>query len=133
MMRQGGIGAPSVALSDPPPEVHQWAHRNPIMADAVEWMTYTEIAETFGIGADSARNLVRRKRWSRQMGNDGLARIGVPTDQLPIKSSNSPTSTPIDPPIDGSTDAPLMGARGTLAPWSPWRSSGGTSDAWRLR
>jgi hypothetical protein len=83
------------------------------MSDAVTWMTYTEIAEAFGIGSDSARNLVRRKRWTRQMGNDGLARIGVPTDQIPTKA-DSPTSAPSEPPIDGATDAPTDEAPGDI-------------------
>lgn len=71
-----------------------------------KWMTYAEIAQAFGIGADSARNLVRRKRWSRKTGNDGLARIGVPIDQITARV-DVPTSGPIDPPTDGALNPPV--------------------------
>lgn len=70
----------------------------------VRWMTYAELAEALGIGGDSARNLVRRKRWGRQAGNDGLARVGVPIEHLaehaqpPIDEATPP---PVDPPADG--------------------------------
>lgn len=43
-------------------------------------MTYEEIAERLGIELDSARKLVRRRRWIRNMGNDGRTRIQVPMD-----------------------------------------------------
>lgn len=75
--------------------------------DATRWMTYAEIADALGIGADSARNLVRRRRWSRQNGNDGLARIGVPLDHLEAHGGggpDSPANPPHDPPIDRDTD-----------------------------
>ena len=77
-------------------------------------MTYAELSEALGIGSDSARNLVRRKRWSRKPGNDGLARVGVPLEHLSEHaksegaisppsdgSTRPPASAPIDPPIDG--------------------------------
>ncbi len=72
-------------------------------------MSYSEIAEALGIGADSARNLVRRKRWPRQTGNDGLARIGVPVDHLKERKApeaDRDTDGPITPPIDGTTNPP---------------------------
>src|SRR3954447_1670086 len=80
----------------------------------VRWMTYAELSEALRIGGDSVRNLVRRKRWPRKPGNDGLARIGVPVEHLSEHakpegtisppsdgSNNPPVSAPIDPPIDG--------------------------------
>jgi regulator of protease activity HflC (stomatin/prohibitin superfamily) len=75
----------------------------------VRWMTYTEVAQALGIGPDSARNLVRRKHWPRQNGNDGLARIGVPVDHLkertkPDSGFDTPISLPIDPPSDPAID-----------------------------
>jgi hypothetical protein len=72
------------------------------MTTDTRWMTYAELAEALGIGADSARNLVRRKRWPRQAGNDGLARIGVPVEYI---TENSKPDTPDEPP----TDAPFSG------------------------
>jgi hypothetical protein len=74
-------------------------------------MTYAEIAEALRIGPDSARNLVRRKRWSRQTGNDGLARVGVPVEHLEKpKAADAPSGGPTDPPTDGATNAPIDGS-----------------------
>ena len=67
------------------------------------WLTYAELAERLGITGDSARNLVRRRQWTRQPGNDGTMRIGVPKDYLDERDMEealpSPTEPPIDPPI----------------------------------
>jgi hypothetical protein len=41
----------------------------------VEWLTCDELADRLGIGRESARTLVKRKRWARKPGNDGRARI----------------------------------------------------------
>jgi hypothetical protein len=46
-------------------------------------LTYPEIASRFGMTTASARNLVRRKGWPKTLGNDGLARIMVPSDAVP--------------------------------------------------
>jgi len=72
----------------------------------IRWMTYSELAEALGIGGDSARNLVRRKRWQRQTGNDGLARIGVPVEHLQehAKSNDGEINPPTDAPTDGEVD-----------------------------
>jgi hypothetical protein len=85
------------------------------MADAVQWMTYAELAKATGIGVESARNLVRRKRWQRRPGNDGAARIAVPIEHLqkPRGGTGSPTDGGIDapsaPPTDTPTSAPING------------------------
>lgn len=70
----------------------------------VRSMTYAEIAVALGIGADSARNLVRRKRWHRKPGNDGLARIDVPIEHL--RGVEGTADAPTIPPTDGHTGAP---------------------------
>lgn len=72
-----------------------------------KWMTYAELAEVLGIGGDSARNLVRRKRWPRQTGNDGLARIGVPVEYI---TENVKPDIPAKPPIDAPADEAADGA-----------------------
>ncbi len=74
----------------------------PIMSD-VKWLTYAELAGALGIGGDSARNLVRRKRWQRKPGNDGLARIGVPVEHL---DEHAKPDGPIDPPVIPSIEPP---------------------------
>jgi hypothetical protein len=68
------------------------------------WLTYAEIAETLGIGGDSARNLVRRKRWPRQPGNDGLTRVGVPIEHIEAAKADVAINPPSDPPADGGVD-----------------------------
>ena len=72
----------------------------------VQSMTYAELAAALGIGADSARNLVRRRRWHRTAGNDGMARIAVPVDYLD-RASHDPGSPPADAPADGGADPPI--------------------------
>jgi hypothetical protein len=57
---------------------------------AVEWLTYDELADRLGIGRESARTLVKRKRWARQPGNDGRARIGVPLEEIPARGEQAP-------------------------------------------
>ena len=86
-------------------------------------MTYAEIAEALGIGGDSARALVRRKRWHRKPGNDGCTRVEVPVEylnrqdgaasppsippaELPASlpaelPASTPSSLPADPPANG--------------------------------
>jgi hypothetical protein len=44
-------------------------------------MTYAELAAVRGISVASAVRLVRRKRWLRQVGNDGVVRALVPPDE----------------------------------------------------
>jgi hypothetical protein len=64
------------------------------MAD-VRWLTYDEMARDLGITRESARQLTIRKRWPRQKGNDGRARIGVPEDA--VTSDDTPPATPSEP------------------------------------
>lgn len=77
------------------------------MTDDIKWLTYAELAEVLGIGGDSARNLVRRKRWTRQTGNDGLARVGVPVEYL---NENAKPDVPAEPPADTPTNGGMDGA-----------------------
>jgi hypothetical protein len=66
------------------------------------WVTYDELGRIRGIGRESAVKLVQRKRWRRVRGNDGEARVYVPSDWLlPIKAAPddaSPDDSPHDPP-----------------------------------
>jgi len=70
------------------------------VSDDVTWLDYDELARLFGIERESARRLVMRKRWARSKGNDGKARVGVPTDALPPVT---PTSTG-ERPVHGACD-----------------------------
>lgn len=80
--------------------------------DDVIWLTYDALSARLGITPESCRNLVRRRRWARQDGNDGARRIGVPHDYLEERDDSStcgpadgaiesPTSVPTDAPVDG--------------------------------
>lgn len=48
------------------------------VGDGSRRMTYAELAAIRGISALSAERLVRRKRWPRQIGNDGRTVVLVP-------------------------------------------------------
>jgi chromosome segregation ATPase len=54
------------------------------MDDASEgrWLTFAELAQARGISEASARKLVRRHKWRRQAGNQGIVRILVPAEAL---------------------------------------------------
>lgn len=52
------------------------------MSEDITWMTYQDLADRLGIGAASAKNLVRRRGWVRQGTEDGIAQIGVPEVEL---------------------------------------------------
>jgi hypothetical protein len=46
------------------------------------WLTYAEFAQARGISKASAIRMVNRRGWQRRPGNDGTARILVPTEAL---------------------------------------------------
>jgi hypothetical protein len=75
------------------------------------WMSYAEISEAFGINGNSARALVRRKKWARQLGNDGATRVSIPDEAL----SERAASTPADPPVVTPVDTPSRAPDGTPA------------------
>lgn len=52
------------------------------MLSDLKLMTYVEIADTLRISPESARNLVRRKGWSRQHCEGGFSHISVPAGDL---------------------------------------------------
>jgi hypothetical protein len=44
----------------------------------VRWMSYAELGQARGISTASATRLAFRRKWRRQVGNDGTARVAVP-------------------------------------------------------
>jgi hypothetical protein len=64
------------------------------------WMTYDELAAVRQIGRRAAIRLAQRHRLRRQPGNDGLARVWVPTD-MASSSPRRPT-----PPVTDADDNP---------------------------
>src|SRR4051812_2273199 len=79
----------------------------------VRWLTYEEMASDLGIERESARQLVKRKRWPRRPGNDGRARIGVPEEIFstrpdPVQEqSNEPSDSPAHEPAQPSGQPPV--------------------------
>jgi hypothetical protein len=47
----------------------------------VRWMTYAELGRVRGISTASATRLAFRRKWQRQAGNDGTARVAVPANE----------------------------------------------------
>jgi hypothetical protein len=54
------------------------------------WMTFLELSQARGVNLPSARKLVRRHKWRRQTGNDGLVRILVPGAALADRPKAAP-------------------------------------------
>jgi hypothetical protein len=52
-------------------------------------LTYGELAIARGISLASARRMTLRRRWSKEVGNDGLTRVDVPAGE--IASTDAPT------------------------------------------
>ena len=46
-----------------------------------KWLTYAELGELMGCPAGAARARAIRRRWRRQTGNDGMARVLVPNGE----------------------------------------------------
>jgi len=59
-----------------------------------EWLTYAEAAEVMRIKPESVKRRARARNWPRRVGNDGLARV-----QLPSPDAPGDTSPPDDPPV----------------------------------
>jgi hypothetical protein len=59
------------------------------------WLTYAEAGQRLGVSPEAARAKAARKRWRRQVGNDGLARVLLPGD-LPVTAR---LRTPGDRPV----------------------------------
>lgn len=65
-----------------------------------EWLTYADAAIRLGIKADSVRRRAAARKWKRQQGNDGLARVLIPLDAIPdVSPANTPVVTPDDPAL----------------------------------
>jgi hypothetical protein len=88
----------------------------------VRWLTYEEMATELGIERESARQLVKRKRWPRRPGNDGRARVGVPEDAFMTRPvprpdpahepardpADNPAQEPIQPPVQPPAHDPAV-------------------------
>lgn len=61
------------------------------MSDTDQWLTYEEAAKLLGIKPDSVRRRATARKWPRRQGNDGLARVLVPSGIVP---DHAPDVTP---------------------------------------
>lgn len=57
------------------------------------WLTYDEAAAKLGVKADSVRRRAASRKWPRRVGNDGLARVGIPVSIIPDRT---PVAIPDD-------------------------------------
>jgi hypothetical protein len=66
-----------------------------ITSAATRRMTYAELGRARGITTGSAEQLARRRRWPRQLSNDGMVRVLVPVgeDRMP-RRHKGPTKAP---------------------------------------
>lgn len=60
------------------------------VGDGTRRMTYAELADVRGISVPSAERLVRRRRWARQAGNDGVVRVNVPLTEAQGRRKPAP-------------------------------------------
>jgi hypothetical protein len=74
-------------------------------------MTYRELGKARGISAASAARLAFRKGWQRQPGNDGAARVAVPTGE----DQPSPYDARTGAGDAATGEAPGSGARGAVS------------------
>lgn len=67
---------------------------------SIRWLSYEELGRLRGISTASATRLAFRRRWRRQKGNDGTARVAVPVSEIaPRKRPEAPAS-PGAPPAE---------------------------------
>ena len=76
------------------------------VGDGARRMTYAELAAVRGISALSAERLVRRHKWPRQTGNDGVVRVLVPLTEARKVAGNRRVLRPGRPPLTSATPAP---------------------------
>ena len=80
------------------------------------WLTYAEAGQVLGVRPDSAKRLSFRRHWPRRTGNDGLARIGMPTAELHRVTGDNPGDITGDATGDVPGDAPVTGRDTAPAP-----------------
>jgi hypothetical protein len=92
---------------------HPLTIRGARMADDpdVEWLTYDEAARRLGILPDSVRRRAASRKWPRRVGNDRLARVGIPRSIIP---DGAPARIPDDPDDSGQLRADLAAAQARL-------------------
>lgn len=86
----------------------------------VIFMTYDDAAKRLGIKSDSVRRRAAARKWQKKIGNDGLARVGVPifiipdTPPAPIRAAIPDVSDDVRVEL-ASVKAEMIGLRDRLA------------------
>lgn len=81
-----------------------------------EWLTYADAAIRLGIKIDSVKRRAAARKWPRRQGNDGRARVRIPSDAIPDATpAPSPAPTPEVAPDDGGIVARLAVAEARLS------------------
>lgn len=75
------------------------------------WMTYDEAGRRLGIKSDSVRRRAASRKWPKRIGNDGLARVGIPADIIP---DAPPALHPENPDESGSIRERLAAAESKI-------------------
>jgi hypothetical protein len=78
-------------------------------------LTYAELAERLGCAPDTARLRAKRRGWRVEHGNDGKARVRVPSGMLPDVPPERPRRDADDLPTVGELLAELGEARDDAA------------------
>lgn len=75
------------------------------MKSETRMLTYAEAARIMGIKVESVMRRARNRKWHKELGNDGLARVAVPLAVLP---SESPPDHPRDDLPGHPTENPVQ-------------------------
>jgi hypothetical protein len=99
------------------------------VGDGARRMTYAELAAVRGTSQASAERLVRRRRWPRQVGNDGVVRVTVPLTEATnprerVVSGLAPDSNCPAPDMSGTDPAVPPDIPRTVRPGRPPDSPG---------
>ena len=78
-------------------------------------LTYVELGERLGVAPDTARLRAKRRGWEVQHGNDGKARVRVPSGELPETPPERPRRDPDDIPTVGELLVELREAQADAA------------------
>lgn len=76
--------------------------------DETRMMTYAEAAQLLGIKVESVMRRARNRKWHKELGNDGFARVAVPLSILP---PDDPPRCPGDAPKEHPRDDPALAVR----------------------
>jgi|SRR5580704_11401740 hypothetical protein len=93
----------SPADDRPPPDISL------AVRDGARRLSYAELAAVRGISRASAERLVRRRRWPRQLANDGVVRVLVPlSEAVPERAGRGKRIAPDSPPPIPGPDIPRL-------------------------